>query len=107
MRGATVSSHGRHTDANEDRQEGCSWWEMEAEHLARFGRRVLAVAVLGEAMVLLEATVVNVALPAERRARAAAANPDDFARLVIEAALTRNIRVIPSFFKPRGKISFR
>src|ERR1700751_1009567 len=27
------------------------------------GRRVLAVAVLGEAMVLLEATVVNVALP--------------------------------------------
>jgi hypothetical protein len=28
------------------------------------GRWVLAVAVLGEAMVLLEATVVNVALPA-------------------------------------------
>ena len=30
------------------------------------GRWVLAVAVLGEAMVLLEATVVNVALPVDR-----------------------------------------
>ena len=63
---------GRRGDAqaSKDRQKGCSRQGNEdgepgSVRLASgAGRWVLGVAVLGEAMVLLEATVVNVALPA-------------------------------------------
>ena len=67
-----VSSAGRHTEASEDRQEGAGRGNEDGgpgsvRLASAAGRWVLAVAVLGEVMVLLEATVVNVALPAISR----------------------------------------
>jgi hypothetical protein len=38
-RAGTASSEGGHTEVSEDRQEGCSWWGMRAEGLARCGSR--------------------------------------------------------------------